>query len=106
MSFERVTARVAEGAVEFSFPDGSTTSAPAHIVAKSALPRDALESDSEEQCFCLPVPQGLLSSWLQLHSNMDSEELLCHADAGILGEYLKVLSSLGLSELLWGVLVS
>lgn len=97
-SFERVTARVAGGTVEFSFADGSTTSAPPHIVSKSSLLRDALDADSAEHCVCLPATKGLLISWLQLQKDMNSDawsgqanssELL-HVDADLLSKYLKV----------------
>lgn len=101
LSVERVTARVAEGAVQFSFPDGTSTSAPASIVSRSALLRDALETDSAELSICLPAPEGLLSSWLQLQMSMSmnsdalpgqasSDEPLQHAHAGLLSKYLKV----------------
>lgn len=85
--------------MEFSFPDGTTTSAPRRIVSKSSLLRDALEADSAEHSVCLPAPEGLLSAWLQLQKEVNSDalsgqasssELLHHADADLLSKYLKV----------------
>ena len=96
--FDDVVVTVINSGVSISFPDGYSIDVPEHILNRSNLLRQTIET-VDTGCVSLPIPKVTLASWLKClrelnigaaHSGPSEEPCMVIPDGETLLEYLKV----------------